>query len=206
VLTFVCLSTGNPKGGNVGGPRGAAWFFSTSRDLSDPNAWSAPREIIGSWNVFPDDQDPLFNGWYPTFMSLAQEPSRLTARGFAFYLWGRTGGGCAPNPCGLRQFASRRFTIQTTDNVYSRAPRTTITGHTQPLHPNGTTTFDFRSNEPGSAFECSLDGSRYAPCRSPATVDLAEGLNTFAVRAINPFGLTGDAAESRVPFSPVLRR
>jgi hypothetical protein len=200
VLTFVCESNGDPHFGanQPGAERGAAWFFSTSRDLSDPNQWSlaAPTEIIGSWNPFTSAD--FYNGWYPTFMSLDQDPARLAARGFAFYLWGCEGGGC-----GGRHFTSRRFTIQTTDNVYSRPPLTTIVDPPPPLNSTGTATFTFRSNEAGSAFECALNGESYASCQSPATFGLAVGSNTFSVRAINPFGMTGRAATTTVTYKPL---
>lgn len=200
VLTFVCASDGDPHLGpnQPGAEHGAAWFFATSRDLSDPNQWgvTAPVEIIGSWNPFsPAD---FYDGWYPTFMSLDHDQARLASRGFAFYLWGCEGGGC-----GGRHFATRRFTIQTTDNAYSRPPRTTIVDPPPPLNSTGTVTFTFRSNEAGSAFECALDSQSYAPCQSPATFGLAVGANTFSVRAINPFGMIGRAATTKVTYKPL---
>src|SRR5262249_31536720 len=61
LLTFVCISNGDPKHGrNPNANPGAAWFYATSYDLCDPNQWTQPdplgnpqpREIEGSWSEF----------------------------------------------------------------------------------------------------------------------------------------------------------
>ncbi|MFM2152230.1 MAG: hypothetical protein RL199_665 [Pseudomonadota bacterium] len=52
-----------------------------------------------------------------------------------------------------------------------------------------TGSFQFSSPEPGSAFECSLDGAAYASCVPPVVVGpLAEGRHTFSVRARDAAG------------------
>ena len=76
--------------------------------------------------------------------------------------------------------ATRTFTVDTT------APDTTLTG-TPP-------TFSFTSSEPGSTFECKLDGpgattGTYAACTSPQNLGtLADGTYTFSVRAKDAAG------------------
>jgi len=120
LLTFVCVSSGDPQSGQIDNTkRGAAWFYSTSYNLADQSQWSTPSEIQGSWNTFidclPDPSNPNkppapdYNGWYPTFMSLGKKPGHLSMTGYVFYLFGCQGGG-GGTPGG-RQFSSRSFTI-----------------------------------------------------------------------------------------------
>ncbi len=112
LLTFICTSPNDPSLGKGGaGNRGAAWFYSTSYDLSDPSQWSAPQEIAGSWSEFDSSGGcESYQGWYPTLMSLGKKPGRLATTGYVFYLWGCQTGG-TPNPG--RQFSARQFTITT---------------------------------------------------------------------------------------------
>jgi hypothetical protein len=66
-----------------------------------------------------------------------------------------------------------------------------------PADPTGLATADFQfsSSEPGSTFQCQLDGAGYSPCTSPASfTGLAEGLHVFRVKAIDGVGNVGLAA------------
>lgn len=112
LLVFVCTSGNDPAlGPNGAGGRGAAWFWSTSANLSDPAQWSTPQEIAGSWSAFDSSGGcESYNGWYPTLMSLGKKSGRLSTSGYVFYLWGCQGGG-TPGPG--RQFSTRQFTITT---------------------------------------------------------------------------------------------
>jgi Ca2+-binding RTX toxin-like protein len=50
-------------------------------------------------------------------------------------------------------------------------------------------TFEFTSSEPGSTFECAVDGqSLKLPCTSPYTVKVKNGKHTFQVHATDPAG------------------
>jgi hypothetical protein len=63
-------------------------------------------------------------------------------------------------------------------------PDTTITSAPPALSASAAATFGFSADEPGSTFECSLDGGAYATCSSPAVFSgLADGAHTFSVRA-----------------------
>ncbi|HVN76626.1 MAG TPA: hypothetical protein VMT19_09945 [Thermoanaerobaculaceae bacterium] len=128
LLTFVCSSPGDPANGSKGGDKGAAWFWATSRDLSDQTLWSTPQEVLGSWTPF-DTGTPAgsygcssFQGWYPTLMSLDHAPGHLATRGYVFYLWGCEGGGGPNGNPPKRQYSSRRFTIAA-DSVVRREAR-----------------------------------------------------------------------------------
>jgi hypothetical protein len=111
LLTFVCMSqNGNPA--NENGVAGAAWFFSTSYDLSNPGEWTTPQEIVGTWRPYVNQNGQScnsFNGWYPSFMSLGQKPGYLTTTGYVFYMQGCSDG----DTPGGRQYSTRTFTITT---------------------------------------------------------------------------------------------
>jgi len=74
------------------------------------------------------------------------------------------------------------------------APETQITKHpkdkVKTKRKRAKAVFEFTSNEPGSMFECSLDGRPFAACTSPHTVKVKTGKHTFAVRATDPAGNT----------------
>ncbi len=104
-------------GGVNTGARGSAWFYALSDDLSDQNKWSAPQEIEGSFAPWTNNDTPIgcpvYNGWYPTFMSLGHAQGILSTTGYVFYLSGSLGA-CddptvAPPPW---TYTSRRFTIR----------------------------------------------------------------------------------------------
>jgi hypothetical protein len=66
-----------------------------------------------------------------------------------------------------------------------------------PADPTNATfaTFSFSANEPGSTFECRIDGGAYGACTSPKTyTGLSAGSHTFDVRATDPVGNTGAPA------------
>jgi len=77
----------------------------------------------------------------------------------------------------------RSWTVDTT------APETSFTDGPGALAKTATAQLSFSSSEPGSTFECSLDGAAFAPCASPAEYPgLADGRHQLRVRAIDPAG------------------
>ena len=88
--------------------------------------------------------------------------------------------------------ASRSWTVDTI------APDTTIASG-----PNGTVisrsaSFGFSATETSATFECSQDGSAYAPCTSPNQLTgLADGAHTFVVRARDLAGNVDSTPASR---------
>jgi hypothetical protein len=78
--------------------------------------------------------------------------------------------------------------------VDSGAPNTTITGAPADPSNDASPTITFSASEPGSSFECQLDGGSFSPCTSPHDLSgLADGSHTFAVRATDSAGNTGAA-------------
>jgi hypothetical protein len=69
------------------------------------------------------------------------------------------------------------------------APNTTITSSPPALTNSASATFDFTSSEPGSTFECQLDGGGFSACTSPQPYSgLAPGSHTFSVRGTDAAG------------------
>ncbi|MCP3102812.1 Ig-like domain-containing protein [Myxococcus sp. K15C18031901] len=63
-----------------------------------------------------------------------------------------------------------------------------VSGPASPTHAVDAT-FELASNEPGSTFECSVDGAAWVACSSPVTFEgFAEGEHTLAVRAVDAAG------------------
>jgi hypothetical protein len=67
-------------------------------------------------------------------------------------------------------------------------PDTTITGQPKAKTKKKQATFEFTSSEPGSTFECSLNGAPFTSCTSPHEVKGKKGKNSFAVRAKDAAG------------------
>jgi N-acetylneuraminic acid mutarotase len=66
------------------------------------------------------------------------------------------------------------------------APNTTITSAPALLTKDPVATFTFTSTEVGGGFQCSLDGSAFAPCTSPfVSSPLADGKHNFQVKAFD---------------------
>jgi hypothetical protein len=69
------------------------------------------------------------------------------------------------------------------------APQTTLRGKPGKKTHDRTPTFGFTADEPGSTFQCKLDGKPFRSCRSPFTSKrLALGRHSFRVRARDDSG------------------
>jgi len=81
--------------------------------------------------------------------------------------------------------SSRTFDFDATE------PETSIDS-VQPDPTNSpNASFDFSSNEPGSSFECAIDGGAWTACTSPkAYLGLSDGSHSFDVRATDTAGNT----------------
>jgi hypothetical protein len=76
---------------------------------------------------------------------------------------------------------TRTFTVDT------NPPETTISGGPAGATADRTPTFTLGADEPGSSFECKLDGGAFAACSSPFTTPaLSDGSHTLSVRAADP--------------------
>jgi hypothetical protein len=84
-------------------------------------------------------------------------------------------------------------------------PETTI--DSRPPDPSGSSTasFTYSSNEPGSSFECALDGAAFSACPGGGISysGLGNGPHSFQVRAIDPSGNV-DPAPAGFSFSVAL--
>ncbi|HET9324387.1 MAG TPA: hypothetical protein VFO03_10955, partial [Gaiellaceae bacterium] len=92
------------------------------------------------------------------------------------------------------------FTGSVSVDVDGTPPDTTITSLGPPSPTNQTSaSFTFSSNEPGSTFQCRLDGAAFAACTSPQAYPgpLAAGSHTFEVRATDPAGNVDGTPASR---------
>lgn len=68
-------------------------------------------------------------------------------------------------------------------------PQTTLRRKPGKMVHDRTPTFGFASDEPGSTFQCKLDGKPFRPCHSPFTTkQLMLGRHTFKVRARDDSG------------------
>jgi hypothetical protein len=72
--------------------------------------------------------------------------------------------------------------------VLEPTPDTSITKRPKAKTRRRKAKFAFTSSEPGSSFECSLDGGPFAPCTSPDAFKVNRSKHRFAVRALGPAG------------------
>jgi hypothetical protein len=107
-------------------------------------------------------------------------------------------GGAFKTVAGLPRTNFARFTTSLPPTPDTTPPETSITsGPQQGTTTSGSVTFAFSSSEPGSSFECSLDGAALSSCASPKSYSLADGAHTFEVKATDPDGNADATPASR---------
>ena len=155
---------------------------------------AAPNTSFDDVPADPSDDDA------PTFEFSASEAGST----FECRLDGGAWGLCvSPETIGLLADGSHTFQVRATDaagNVDASPASHTWTVDTVapessfsvvPADPTNDTTptFEFTATEPGSTFQCRLDGGAWGACTSPATTAaLADGSHTFEVRATDAAG------------------
>jgi hypothetical protein len=115
LLVFVCKSPTQPSAPRNScslGNGGVTWMYATldgtRYNLSRQDKWGAPQEIQGAWGCYSSlcsAAEGIYDGWYPTLMSVGRPSARLATTGFAFSMKGCTNGQAQ------RNYESRRFTV-----------------------------------------------------------------------------------------------
>ena len=72
----------------------------------------------------------------------------------------------------------------------TQPPDTTIVKGPKDKSKKKTATFEFSSSEPGSTFQCRLDGKPFTSCTSPLIEKVKKGKHSFEVRATDVAGNT----------------
>jgi hypothetical protein len=168
---------------------------------SDPSNSASPVFAFSSSEVGSSFECQLDGGGYSPCTS-TKSYSGLAAGSHTFQVR-------ATDPAGNVDPTAASYTW-TVDLV---APETTISAG--PANPTSSTaaSFSFASTEPGSTFECRLDGAAFAACTSPQGYSsLSEGSHTFQVRATDPAGNVDPTAASYTwvvdsipPAAPVIQ-
>lgn len=156
----------------------------------DPSDGFAASFAYSSSEPFSSFRCQLDDGAIQVCGSNASQASKtyfdLTDGSHAFRVWATDNAGNKdPTP------ATHSFEVKTSLGD-SSPPDTQIL--LAPTDPSGSADafFAYGSTEPGSSFECELDGSGFAPCpeQGKGYGPLANGPHTFAVRAIDRAGNT----------------
>ncbi|MGN6557024.1 MAG: hypothetical protein ACTHLH_03320 [Solirubrobacterales bacterium] len=95
----------------------------------------------------------------------------------------------ATDPAENQQPVPTKFTWTVDNSVTDTTPpETKLDSFPPDPSLSATVSFTFESNEPGSSFQCSLDGAVFAPCAASGVTysGLANGPHAFQVRAVDP--------------------
>ena len=181
--TFAVQAT--DAAGNVDAtPAGYAWSIDTvtpattiSSGPANPSNSSSTSFVFASTKPGSTFQCSLDGGAFAPCSS-PQTYSGLADGSHTFTVQATDGhGNLDPNP------PSYTWTIDTV------APDTTLSDQPPALTNSSSASFTFASSEPGSSFQCQLDGGAFAACSSPQSYNgLADGSHSFAVQAIDAAG------------------
>jgi hypothetical protein len=181
--TFQVRAT-DPAGNQDSSPASWSWTIdSTAPTASVDTGPSSPTTATGAACTFSANEPSTFDcqldagAWLPCSTPKAYAGLGNGAHTFQVRATDTVGNTGSP--------ASYNWTIDLSP------PDTTIT--VSPASPTSLTdaSFSFTSTEPGSTFECQLDGGAYGACTSPRSYSgLASGTHTFQVRATDPVGNT----------------
>ena len=148
------------------------------------------------------------SGTAATFQCTPRRRSRRELRQRADHLHG-----ARERPAHVRGGRRRRLGTTSSSGSEARhwtvavAPVATITEAPPDPSESSDATFSFVSDQEGSTFECSLDGSSTETCTSPIAYHrLDVGSHSFAVRAVVDSVGTGAPAEYSLGSSPRRRR
>jgi hypothetical protein len=112
----------------------------------------------------------------------------------------------AIDPAGNVQPAPTAFPWTVDNSLEDKTPPETAIG-SKPADPSGSpiASFTYSSNEPGSSFQCKLDGGNFTSCPTTGVTysGLAEGAHAFQVRATDTSNNT-DPSPAGYSFSVVL--
>ena len=180
------FAVGATDGGGNTDPTPASHTWTVDTDAPETTLDSAPAD--------PSTEDT------PSFAFSADEAGAT----FECRVDGGAWAPCSsPEPAGPLADGPHTFDVRATDEagntdatpgqhawtVDTTAPETTL--DTTPSDPSNDPTpdFEFSADEPGSTFQCRLDGGTWVPCTSPAAIGpLADGPHTLDVRATDPAG------------------
>jgi hypothetical protein len=160
--------TVNITGGPTGTvPTNAASFPFTAADNPSPNSGTGPIDTKCKLDggAFVNCSTPV------DYTGLSDGPHTVTIQG--------------TDQAGNQHSDFQTWSVDTTP------PDTTITSDPGPVNPASEASFGFGSTEPGSTYECSLDGGPWQPCTSVKDYGgLSQGEHNFRVRATDAVGNT----------------
>ena len=173
---------------NCAAERGLASLSDTSNDKTPPQVTpnvspAAPDGADGfytgnvsvSWTVVDNESSVSGVGCTPTTIS-----SDTPAAGTTLTCTATSKGGVTTKSVTIKRRAA--------GSADTKAPKTTIGKHPRKKSRRHRARFQFKSNEDASSFECSLDGEKFAKCKSPLKVKVGTGQHTLEVRATDAAG------------------